>query len=113
MQEPDKTAIGARIKKRRKELNMSREKLAELLDLTPKFCYDIESGKRGFSLETLCNIAEYLNLTTEYILFGNEPHTNDRIFLQTIEKCPESKKDYLFSVMETIIKSYNTDEHDL
>lgn len=113
MQELNKTAIGIRIKKRREEMRMSREKLAELLDVTPKFCYDIESGHRGFSLETLCRIAECLNLTTEYILYGDEPLTNDRVFLQTIEKCPPSKRDYLFSVMEIIIESYNTDEREL
>lgn len=107
MQEPNKVAIGARIKKRREELNMSREKLAEILDVTPKFCYDIEIGNRGFSLETLCCIAECLNLSTEYILYGEEPLTNDRVFLQALEKCPKSKRDYLFTIMKIIIESYN------
>ena len=47
----DSCAMGERIRKRRKELNISREKFAEMLDITTKFCSDIESGARGVSLK--------------------------------------------------------------
>ena len=50
-----------------------------------------------------------LNLSTEYILFGTGPSINDRIFLQSINKCPEEKKEYLLLILNKIIESYNID----
>ena len=95
MQKPDKRAIGERIRKHREELNMSREQLSEIMGITSKFLSDIEFGLRGFSIEKLFLFSESLNLSTEYILFGTGPSINDRIFLQSINKCPEEKKEYL------------------
>ena len=34
--------IGERIKKQRLLIGYSREKLAEMVDITPRFCYDLE-----------------------------------------------------------------------
>ena len=40
----DTVKMGERIKKQRLLNGFSREKLAELADITPRFCYDIELG---------------------------------------------------------------------
>ena len=106
MQKPDKRAIGERIRKHREELNMSREQLSEIMGITSKFLSDIEFGLRGFSIEKLFLFSESLNLSTEYILFGTGPSINDRIFLQSINKCPEEKKEYLLLILNKIIESY-------
>lgn len=109
MQKPDKRAIGERIRKHREELNMSREQLSEIMGITSKFLSDIEFGLREFSIEKLFLFSESLNLSTEYILFGTGPSINDRIFLQSINKCPEEKKEYLLLILNKIIESYNID----
>ena len=46
----DLKGMGERIRTRREELNLSREQLAELLDVSSKFISDIECGIRGVSL---------------------------------------------------------------
>lgn len=113
MQKPDKIAIGERIRRHREKLNLSREQLSEMIGITSKFLSDIELGIRGFSLEKLFLFSEYLNLSTEYILFGKAPSINDRIFLQSINKCPEEKKKYLLSIINKIIESYNTEDTNI
>ena len=50
----DWNAIGSRIRKQREYIGYTREQLAELLDVTPKFCSDIELGVKGMSIPTLC-----------------------------------------------------------
>ena len=40
----DWVAIGGRIRKQREYLGLTREQFAEKLDITPKFCADIELG---------------------------------------------------------------------
>ena len=62
--------IGARIRSQREAFGYTRETFAEMLDVTPKFCADIELGKKDMSVPTLCRIASVLKLSTDYILFG-------------------------------------------
>lgn len=57
----DWVAIGGRIRKQREYLGLTREQFAEKLDITPKFCADIESGTKGMSVPTLCRIATTLS----------------------------------------------------
>ncbi len=62
--------IGGRIKAERKKAGLSQEKLSELVFVTPHYIYEIERGIKSMSLETLINLSEALNLSTDYILFG-------------------------------------------
>ncbi len=68
----DWVSIGGRIRRQREFLGYTREQFAELLDVTPKFCSDIELGVKGMSVQTLCRISEVLRLSTDFILFGRE-----------------------------------------
>lgn len=64
--------IGARIKAYRKSMGISQEKLAEMIDVSPHYIYEIERGTKTMSLETFVTLSEALNLSTDYILFGNK-----------------------------------------
>ena len=64
--------VGSRIRQQREYMGYTREQLAELLDVTPKFCSDIELGVKGMSVPTLCKLSEALRLSTDYILFGHQ-----------------------------------------
>ena len=100
MPELNKAEIGERLRKQREKLKMSREELSEMMGITSKFLSDIEFGNRGFSLEKLLLFSEYMQLTTEYILFGIDPSINN---------CPEEKKEFLLSIIDKIIESYYTE----
>ena len=81
--------IGNRIRIRREELNITRNELSEILDVTPKFFADIENGARGMSLKTLMTIAKTLYISTDYILFGEKEEgeiTPFALFAQTVPK---------------------------
>ena len=58
----DWVSIGGRIRRQREYLGYTREQFAELLEVTPKFCSDIELGVKGMSVPTLCKIAHILRL---------------------------------------------------
>ena len=66
----DNKDVGRRIRIKRDNINMTRDKLAEAIDVTPKFIQDIEYGNKGMSIETLARLSEALGLTTDYILKG-------------------------------------------
>ena len=64
--------IGGRIKSERKRMGISQEKLAETVNVTSHYIYEIERGMKAMSLETLINVSEALELSSDYILFGSE-----------------------------------------
>ena len=62
--------IGLRIAMLRNKMGVSQEVLSGLAGISAKFLYEIECGKKGMSAYTLCNIANALNVSTDYILKG-------------------------------------------
>lgn len=60
--------LGERIRLGRKANHITREKLAELIDVSPRFLAEVESGKVGVSLQTLKNISIALSTSTDYLL---------------------------------------------
>lgn len=62
---------GKRIRLLREERNLSRDILSERAEISAKFLYEIESGKKGFSADTLYRLSKALNVPSEYILSGN------------------------------------------
>ncbi|MDR2942045.1 MAG: helix-turn-helix domain-containing protein [Treponema sp.] len=63
MTESDLRAIfGENLRKRRIFRGLSQAKLAEMLDISPNFISDIESGKRWVSSDTLVNFASALGV---------------------------------------------------
>lgn len=99
----DWVMIGQRIRKQREFLGYTRERFAELLDVTPKFCSDIELGLKGMSVPTLCRISNSLKLSTDYILFGKEETGDINSITLMIQKCPAGKRLYLESLIKTFL----------
>lgn len=64
--------LGERIKLGRKANRLTREKLAELIEVSPRFLAEVESGKVGVSLQTLKNISMELSVSSDYLLGLNE-----------------------------------------
>lgn len=62
--------VGKRIRTLRKEKGMTREQLAELASISPKFLYEVENGKKGFSAVNLYNISKALEVKCDYIMSG-------------------------------------------
>ena len=73
--------VGDRIRELREIQNFTREAFAEKVDISAKFLYEIEVGKKGFSAETLCRISKALSVSCDYIMLGedNSHHGNEKI----------------------------------
>jgi transcriptional regulator with XRE-family HTH domain len=52
----------------RKQHNITREKLAEKINVSPRFLAEVESGKVGVSLSTLKSLCYALNISSDYLL---------------------------------------------
>lgn len=97
--------IGERIKKQRLLLGYSRETLAEMVDITPRFCYDLELGLKKMSLKTLCRLSEALCLSTDYILFGDTKEEGFASIISIIKTCPNDKRNHLEQIISHYIQA--------
>ena len=84
MKDINKT-LGERINLLRKNLNMTREKLAEKIDVSPRFLADVEGGKVGVSLLTLKNLCIALSTTADYLL-GLKNDENENLAGNVVNK---------------------------
>ncbi|MCH5263652.1 MAG: helix-turn-helix transcriptional regulator [Lachnospiraceae bacterium] len=48
----------------------TREAFAEIIGISTKFLYEIETGKKGFSANTLYKIATSFGVSCDYIITG-------------------------------------------
>lgn len=67
------TEAGKRIRTTRLSHGYTRKYLAEQASISPKFLYEIENGKKGFSAQVLYNLCNALNVDCDYIMMGREP----------------------------------------
>lgn len=99
----DWVTIGARIRRQREYLGYTRDEFAELLDVTPKCCSDIELGAKGMSVPTLCRISRILRLKTDYILFGKQETAFSEPLTLLLESCTDSERVYAEQLLKTFL----------
>lgn len=90
--------MGNRIREGREKLGYTREQFAEMINISPRFCYDIEAGQKGVSLETLKNICQVLELPASYLLdledLDSERYESN-VFQNLMNRCPAEFRDDL------------------
>lgn len=99
--------IGSRIRTQREYLGYTREQFAELLEVTPKFCSDIELGIKGMSVPTLCKIAHVLLLSTDFILFGTLEQGHSDPLNLLLKSCSSSERAYAEQLLKTFLMAMN------
>lgn len=65
------TGIGRRIAKRRIQMGLKQNVLAERIGISNNYLSSIERGKEKPSLEIIVNICNNLQVTPDYLLMGN------------------------------------------
>lgn len=109
----DWVAIGSRIRRQREYLGYTRDQFAELLEVTPKFCSDIELGAKGMSIPTLCKISHLLRLKTDYILFGKTEEAFSEPLSLLLQSCTDIERPYAEQLLKTFLIAMNTKKDPL
>ncbi|MDR1101949.1 MAG: helix-turn-helix domain-containing protein [Clostridiales bacterium] len=65
-------AMGDRIRSKRLVRRLTIEKLSEEIDVSPSFLGMVERGRTGISLEKLVALASILDVSLDWLVFGNE-----------------------------------------
>ena len=102
MKELNYKEIGKRIKIRRKEANLTQEKLSEIIDVSPSYISEIERGSSICSLATITNIADTINASLDYLVLGITENNADTVFTNILKSIPEKNQNLYVNLCENI-----------
>ena len=113
----DRLAVGERIKNKRILLGMSQDEFGEKIDRATKYCSDIERGICGMSVETMISISKTLDMSLDYMIFGElsdleaaRQEQSELALLHAISKCPERQRMNALRILQTFIAAVSVDE---
>lgn len=100
--------MGQRIKAKRKKIKgMTQEVLAKKIGKSRHSLTMLESDKASCSLETLCDIADVLNTTTDYLL-GRGPDLDEiKVLLDLSGLLPSEAKSHMVKYAESLVTLLN------
>ena len=92
-----------------KKIGLTQEALAERIEVSAHYVYELERGLKAMSVPILIRISEVLHTSTDYLLFGEAsgPQAMDRLATLTRNISPE-KRDLLadiFTLMLPMLKN--------
>ena len=101
----DYKELGARIRTERKRQNLTQENLAEMAEISDSFMGHIERGGRTLSLETLVRLANALNMSIEYIVYGEhnyKPNMLPNEMHDALSQMSNSQRKVFLGIMKTL-----------
>ena len=96
-----KIEMGKRMKNKRKELNLTQEQMAEILDISTKHYSGVERGVAGLSIDNLIVVSDILGLNLDYLIKGEA--TQDTTVPGQLKElylnCPTEKRPYMLELL--------------
>lgn len=104
----DKKIIGHRLRTQREELQLTREKFAEIVGISAPFLAEIESGRKGMSAETLYKICKNLPISANQILLGKDNfNVSGNKIINLIEKIPTKYHEIILEFLQLFQEMIN------
>lgn len=107
MTNKDLCRIGSRLKKAREAKHLTREQLAEMVDLTDNYIGMLERGERMPKLATFMDIIEALEVTADAILcdvvsYGYKVQLGEQA--EKIDKLPKKNREKLIKIIADFLE---------
>ncbi len=100
-------SIGKNIRKYRTLKKLNQDKLAEMVDLSVNYLGQIERGEKSASLETLINIANALEVSSDMLLCDLVKASyavKDSLLHEKLEKLSDKDRARIYDIIDTEIK---------
>ena len=98
--------LGGRVRERRKALNLTREQLAEKINISVRFMADVEGGVVGVSLSTLKELCRALECSADFLIGIDECALKSEysIILRKLEQFPAACTQDLEKIIDAVYK---------
>ena len=80
------------------------EQLAEEANISTKFLYEIEAGRKGFSANVLYKISKALNVSCDYILNDSNQQTVPDFIIELVKKLDSKEQVAVEHILVEIIR---------
>lgn len=105
--------IGNRLRREREKLELTREKFAEIVNLSVLYIGQLERGERQMSLPTLVKITDSLHVTTDYLIYGKSINSQDYIKENSSKYIELAENDDKISRLNFLLSKCSKKELDL
>lgn len=99
--------IGKRVRIKREEQKISRERLAESIEVSSQFLAQVELGGRGMSSATLYKICNALSTSADYIIMGKEESNDLSCINKIMSKLDPKYLPYAEDILRAFVLSTN------
>lgn len=99
----DYIKLGKRIQEERTKHNYTQAMMADALHMSVPYISYIENGKKYISLPALADVAQYLDTTLDYLLFGTQFSNNMDCLCQLLQEGSSEEIRLVTSLIEAII----------
>lgn len=109
----DYTILGQKIRKERLRLNLTQERLAEEVSLSPAYIGQIERGERGLTIENLVLLANRFTVTVDYLLSDSlviSDESNLSLWLQLMDGRSAKEKSVAVNLVNALFLSMDKEK---
>lgn len=99
--------IGMRIREKREEAELTRDKLAECIGISPQFLAQVELGNKGMSSATLYKICAALSVSADYIILGRKESNDLTKANELLSNLDPKYLPYAEDLLKTLILAVN------
>ncbi len=99
--------IGQRICARRSQMGMTQEELAERANVTSQTISFAELGKKAMRADTIIGICRALQISADYLLFGEIAHKEVSALEQKMSQLSPDQYKYLTDIINSYIAAVN------
>ena len=102
----DYTLLGRKIREERRKHDITQEKLAEDVNVTPPHIGQVERGERGISIEILIAISNRLGVTVDYLLsdyLENEDEYLRQLWIKLMKNRTKKEQEMILNVVNAIV----------
>ena len=99
-----KQGMGQRIKKQRKAVKLTQEKIAEELNISVKHFSEVERGIAGLSVENLIKLSDILGVSIDYMVKGEADFNRWYSVINALDNVPPEKEMLIRNLLNTGIE---------
>ena len=99
--------IGQNIRHRRLELNMTQDELSARVGYSLEHCVQVENGNKGLSMQSLQQMAEALNVSTDYLVCGRTVKSEYSSILRLLDGLPLSQLHRITRMIEIFNETWH------
>lgn len=96
--------IALRIRDSREQQGYTREVFEEKSEVSAKFLYEVETARKDISAKTLIKICKALNVSSDYILFGQGNKEDYSQLLYLLQQLDNKQIQLVTGIVELMVK---------